>query len=77
MEGGRGCRKFRTSTFLSVYSVAMLVIVLFGELLMMIGQGVREDMDNVYAFAYTMKSSGYMISHSGFLFCTFCFVRKV
>jgi hypothetical protein len=57
-------------TFMSVYSFAMLDIVLFGELMMMIGQGVREDMANVYAFSYTLKSSAYMISHSGFLFCT-------
>jgi hypothetical protein len=49
LEERRGCRKFRTSTFMSVYSVAMLVIVLLGELLMLIGQGFREDMDNVYA----------------------------
>jgi hypothetical protein len=76
LEEGRGCRKFRTSTFMSVYSVAMLVIFLLGELLMMIGQGFREYMDNVYAFAYTMKSSGYMVSHSGLLFCTLLFRRK-
>ena len=73
----RGFRKFRASTFMSVYSVAMLVIVLLGELLMIIGKGYGEAMDNVYTYATVMKGSAYMISHSGFLFFTLLFRRKI
>jgi hypothetical protein len=61
---------------MSVYSVAVLVIVLVGELLM-IKQGDGEDMDNVYAFANMMKNSAYITSHCGFLFFTLLFRRKI
>jgi len=77
LEEERGFRKFRGSTFMSLYSVAMLVIVLLGELLMIIGKGGPEEMDNVYKFASMMKCSAYMISHSGFLFFTLLFRRKI
>jgi hypothetical protein len=77
LEEGRGCREFRVSTFMSVYSVVVLVIVLFGELVAMIWQGFAEGMDNVYAFAFMIKSSAYMISYSGFLFFTLLFRRKI
>jgi hypothetical protein len=73
----RGLRKFRASTFMSVYSAEMLVFVLLGELLMIIGKGGREEMDNVYTFAITMKGSANLISHSGFLFFTLLFRRDV
>jgi hypothetical protein len=73
----RGFRKFRASTFMSVYSVAMLVFVLPGELLMIIWKGFGEEMDDVYTFAATMKISAYTISHSGFLFFTLLFRRKI
>jgi hypothetical protein len=72
-----GFRKFRASTFMSVYSVAMLVIVLVGELLVIIGKGFPEAMDNVYTFATMMKGSAYMISHSGFLLFTLLFRREI
>jgi len=61
-EEERGFIKFRASTFMSVYSAAMLVIVLLGEILMMTGQDGRENMDNVYAFASMMKSSACIVS---------------
>ena len=77
LEEERGFIKFRASTFMSVYSAAMLVIVVLGELQMMTGQDGRENMDNVYAFATTMKGSAYMTSHSGFLFFTLLFRRKI
>jgi hypothetical protein len=35
------------------------------------------EMDNVYIFATTLKGSAYMISHSGFLFFTLLFRRKI
>ena len=35
------------------------------------------EMDNVYTFATVMKVSAYMISHSGFLFFTLLFRRKI
>jgi hypothetical protein len=73
----RGFRKFRASTFMSIYSVAMLVIVLFGELQMIIWKGGLEELDNVYTFATMMKSSAYTISHSGFLFFTLLFRGKI
>jgi hypothetical protein len=73
----RGFRKFRASTFMSVYSVAVLVIVLVGELQMIIWKGGAEEIDNVYAFATLMKSSAYMISHSGFLFFTLLFRGEI
>ena len=66
----RGFRKCRASTFMSVYSVAMLVIVLIGELQIINWKGGPEEMDNVYTFATLMKTSAYTISHSGFLFFT-------
>ena len=73
----RGFRKFRASIFMSVYSVAVLVIVLLGELLMLMRMDSFETMDNVYAFANIMKCSANMISHSGFLFFTLLFRRKI
>jgi len=73
----RGFRKFRASTFMSVYSVAMLVIVLVGKLQVIIGKGGHEAMDNVYAFATMLKGSAYMISHSGFIFFTLLFRREI
>jgi len=76
-EEERGFIKFRASAFMSVYSVAMLAIVLLGELLMIIGKGGRDARDNVYTFATMMKSSANMISHSGFLFFTLLFRRKI
>ena len=77
LEEERGFRKFRASTFMSVYSVAMLVIVLLGELQMIIGMGYREAMDDVYKLATMMQNSAYMISHSGFLFFTLLFRREI
>jgi len=78
LEEEGGFRKFRASTFMSVYSVAMLVIILLGELLLLIiGKGGREAMDNVYTFATMMKGSAHMMSHSGFLFFTLLFRRKI
>ena len=62
---------------MSVYSAGMLAIVLLGELVMLTEQGARENMDNVYAFAIVMKGSAYMITHSGFLFFTLLFRRKI
>jgi hypothetical protein len=62
---------------MSVYSVVVLVIVLCGEALTILGLGVRENIDNVYAFAVRMKGSAYMISYSGFLFFTLLFRRKI
>jgi hypothetical protein len=62
---------------MSVYSVVMLVIVLFGGLIMTITQGVHVDIDKVYEIAILMKRSAYMISYSGFLFCTLLFRRKI
>jgi hypothetical protein len=73
----RGFRKFRASICTSVYSVAMLVIVLVGELQVIIGKGDPEAMDNVYSFATMMKCSAYTISHSGFLFFTLFFRREI
>jgi hypothetical protein len=73
----RGFRKFRASTFMSVYSAAMLVFVLLGELLSIIWKGGIKEMDNVYIFATMMKGSAYIISHSGFLFFTLLFRRKI
>ena len=55
----------------------MMVIFLLGELLTMIGQTVRDKMDNVYRFATMMKSSAYIISHSGFLFFTLLFRSEI
>jgi len=77
LEEEGGFKKFRASTFMSVYSVAILLFVLLSELLLIIGKGGREAMDNVYAFANMMKGSAYMISHSGFLFFTLLFRRKI
>jgi hypothetical protein len=76
LEEGRGCRKFRVSKFLSVYSVVVLVIVVVGGLVM-IWQGFAANMDNVYAFAIMMKCSAYMISQTGFLFFTLLFRKKI
>ena len=76
-EEERGFIEFRASTFMSVYSAAMLVIVLLGEILMIIGKGDREVMDSVYTFATRMKGSANMMSHSGFLFFTLLFRRKI
>jgi hypothetical protein len=73
----RGFRKFRASIFMSVYSFAMLVFVLLSELQVIIWEGALENMDNVYAFAHLMKGSACMISHSGFLFFTLLFRRKI
>jgi len=73
----RGFRKFRASTFMPVYSVAMLVIVLIGELLMTTRKSGREAVENVYTFATMMKGSAYMMSHRGFLFFTLLFRRKI
>jgi len=77
LEEEGGFRKFRASTLMSVYSVVMLVIILLGELLLIIGKGGREAMDNVYTFATMMKGSAHIISHSCFLFFTFGFVGKL
>jgi len=76
-EEQRGFIKFRVSTFMSVYSAAMLVIVLLGEILGINWKGGGEEMDNVYTFATTMKGSVSIISHSGFLFFTLLFRRKI
>jgi len=73
----RGFRKFRASTFMSVYSVAMLVFVLLSEVQVIILEGGLENMDNVYAFAHIMKASACMISHSGLLFFTLLFRKKI
>jgi hypothetical protein len=73
----RGFRKFRASTSMSAYSVAMLVIVLLCEVLTIMGKGFGEEMDNVYTFATMMKVSAYTISHIGFLFFTLLFRRKI
>jgi hypothetical protein len=77
LEKERGFRKFRPSKFMSVYSVAMLVIVLLGELLKIIGKGFVEEMDNVYTFATMMKGSAYTIRHSGILFFKILVRRKI
>ena len=77
LEEEGGFRKFRASTLMSVYSVAMLVIILLGELLLIIGKAGREATDNVYTFATMMKGSAQMISYSGFLFFTLLFRRKI
>jgi len=77
LEEEGGFRKFRASTFMSVYSAVMLVFVLFREVLTIIRKGFHEEMDNVYTFATVMKVSAYMISHSGFLFFTLLFRRKI
>jgi hypothetical protein len=76
-EGRGGCRQFRVSKFLSVYSVVVLVIVLFAGLIMTIRLGVRVDLDRGYEIAILMKRSAYMISYSAFLFCTLLFRRKI
>jgi len=76
-EEERGFIKFRASLFKSLYSAAMLVIVLLGELLMIIGKGGREAMDSVYTFASSKKYSPNLISHSGFLLFTLLFRRKI
>jgi len=76
LEEERGFRKFRASTFMSVYSVAMLVIVLLSEVLMIMRKDSLEAMDNVYAIAAMMKGSANMISNGGFLFFTLSFRRK-
>jgi hypothetical protein len=62
---------------MSVYSVTMLVIVLLGELLVIIGKGGRENIDNVYKFATLWKSSAFTISHSDFLFFTLLVCREI
>jgi hypothetical protein len=77
LEEERGFRKFRVSIFMSVYSVAMLVFVLVGELHMLIWKGGPEEMDNVYTFATTMKVPACKISHIGFLFFTLLFRREI
>jgi hypothetical protein len=77
MSEERGFRKFRASTFVSVYSVAMLVFVLLAELLMISVKGKFEAMDNVYTIAAIMKCSANMISQGGFIFFTLLFRRKV
>jgi hypothetical protein len=77
LEEERGFRKFRASTFMSIYSVAMLVIVPISELLVIIGKSGRENMDNVYNFATLLKSSAFTISHSDFLFFTLLFRREI
>jgi len=76
-EEERGFIKFRASTFMSVYSAAMLAMILLGEFLGIFLQGGREAMDNVYTFATLMKGSANMMSHSGFLFFTLLFRRKI
>jgi hypothetical protein len=73
----RGFKKFRASAFMSVYSVAMLIFVLVGELQMIAGKSGRENMDNLYTFATAMKSSAHIISHCGFLFFTLLFRREI
>jgi hypothetical protein len=77
LEEERGFRKFRASTFMSVYSVAMLIIVLLSEFQALIWECGLENTDNVYAFAHMMKGSACMLSHSGFLFFTLLFRRKI
>ena len=77
LEEERGFIKFSSSTFMSVYSVAMLVIVLLAELLTITRKGVLVEMDNVYTFTTMMISSAYIISHSGFLFFTLLFSREI
>ena len=77
LEEERGFIKFRASTFMSVYSVAMLVIVLLAELQMIIRMCFLVEVDNVYIFATIMKTSAYLISHSGFLFFTLLFRREI
>ena len=77
LEEEGGFRKFRASTFMSVYSVAILLFVLLSEFLMIIGKDGFDPMDHVYTFAATMKCSGHMMSHSGFLFFTLLFRRKI
>jgi len=76
-EEERGFIKFRVSTFMSVYSAAMLVIVLLGEMLTIISKGGGEEMDNVYTFASLTKYSANLISHCGFLLFTLLFRRKI
>ena len=77
LEEERGFRKFRASTFMSVYSVTMLVFILLGESLTVMRTVLRKEMDNVYTFATMMKCSANMISHSGFLFFTLLFRKKI
>jgi hypothetical protein len=77
LEEERGYRKFKASIFMSLYSVAMLIIVLVGELLMLMRMDKLETMDNVYAFATIMSLSAHMTSHSGVLFVTLLFRKKI
>jgi hypothetical protein len=51
----------------------MIVILLFGELITILGESYNIDVDNVYKFAMTMKGSAYIMSHSGLIFFTLLF----
>jgi hypothetical protein len=77
LEERSGFRKFRASTFLSVYSAAMLIIILIGEVQTVIELGFHQNINEVYAFATKLKGSAYMISYSGFIFSTLLFRRKI
>ena len=77
LEEGRGFRQFKPSTLLSVFSGLMIVILLFGELIIIFGERSRVNVDNVYKFAMTIKDSAYIISHSGLIFSTLLFRSEI
>jgi hypothetical protein len=77
LEEGSGFRQFRPSTLLSVYSIVMTVVLLFGELIIILGESSHINVDNVYRFAMTMKGSAYIIAHSGLIFSTLLFRSEI
>jgi hypothetical protein len=60
-------------TLLSVYIVVVIVILLFVELIKILGESSHINECSVYNFALTMNGSAYIISHSGLIFCTLLF----
>ena len=77
LEEGRGFRQFRPSTLLFVYSVVMIVILFFDELIIILGESSHINVENVYKFAMRMKGSGYIISHTDLVFFTLLFRREI
>ena len=77
LEEGSAFRQFSPSILLSVYSVVMIVILLFGELIIILGESSHINVDNVYKFAIRLKGSAYIMSHSGLIFSTLLFRSEI
>ena len=72
----RRFRKFWSSTLLSVYNFAMLLIFLYVRLAVIIGNIFNDSLDNVSTFAAMMISSPHVTSHSFFLLSTLLFLGE-